>query len=346
MSELGQRLREARLQKGLSLDDVQDMTKIRKRYLEAIEAGDYKVLPGTFYVRAFIKTYAETVGLNADELLEGHKKDVPAQEQEVVMEPVAQKRTARAPGERNVKWMSSVLIWMFPVLILGLLYVYIVMKQGSPPPAMNVAKSNNQIQVPANTQGTGSQQSGNQGTTAPTNGGGSGTSTPSQGQTDGMNGGASTGGQAASNNPATEKPEAGAAATAGITVTEDGKAGKTTIFKVSSASAAPVKVEIKSTGVSWLEVYRGQSPGGEKLQYGNTVAGNTLSFDFDERGLYIKSGFSSATAITVGGQPISDGKATTRIRLISGSSDAKGSNTTSADSDATPADSDTDSAGQ
>lgn len=66
MSELGQQLREARLQKGMSLDDVQEMTKIRKRYLEAIEAGDYKVLPGSFYVRAFIKTYAETVGLNPD----------------------------------------------------------------------------------------------------------------------------------------------------------------------------------------------------------------------------------------------------------------------------------------
>lgn len=74
MSELGQQLREARLQKGMSLDDVQEMTKIRKRYLEAIEAGDYKVLPGSFYVRAFIKTYAETVGLNPDEPAGGTQK--------------------------------------------------------------------------------------------------------------------------------------------------------------------------------------------------------------------------------------------------------------------------------
>lgn len=45
MSELGQQLREARLQKGMSLDDVQEMTKIRKRYLEAIEAGTIKCCP-------------------------------------------------------------------------------------------------------------------------------------------------------------------------------------------------------------------------------------------------------------------------------------------------------------
>lgn len=67
MSELGRHLKEARLQKGMSLDDVQEVTKIRKKYLEAIEAGDYKVLPGSFYVRAFIKTYAEAVGVNPDE---------------------------------------------------------------------------------------------------------------------------------------------------------------------------------------------------------------------------------------------------------------------------------------
>ncbi len=40
------------------------------------------MLPGSFYVRAFIKTCAETLGLNPDELLEGHKKDVPAEEPE------------------------------------------------------------------------------------------------------------------------------------------------------------------------------------------------------------------------------------------------------------------------
>lgn len=72
MSELGQQLKEARLQRGMSLDDVQEVTKIRKKYLEAIEAGDYKVLPGNFYVRAFIKTYAEAVGMNPDDLLDEH----------------------------------------------------------------------------------------------------------------------------------------------------------------------------------------------------------------------------------------------------------------------------------
>ncbi|MFL6517543.1 MAG: helix-turn-helix domain-containing protein, partial [Bacillus sp. (in: firmicutes)] len=55
MTELGNRLKEARLAKGLSLDDLQSMTKIQKRYLIGIEEGNYASMPGNFYVRAFIK---------------------------------------------------------------------------------------------------------------------------------------------------------------------------------------------------------------------------------------------------------------------------------------------------
>ncbi|GJM80845.1 hypothetical protein HMSSN139_33410 [Paenibacillus sp. HMSSN-139] len=124
VSDLGQQLREARLARGLSLDDVQEMTKIRKRYLEAIEMGDYKVLPGSFYVRAFIKTYAEAVGLDADELLAEHRQNVPSSAPEPTMEPVIQKRRSRQHNERNSKWLSTTLMWSFAVLILIVIYMY------------------------------------------------------------------------------------------------------------------------------------------------------------------------------------------------------------------------------
>ncbi|WP_241781708.1 helix-turn-helix domain-containing protein [Paenibacillus sp. DMB5] len=123
MSELGRHLKEARLQKGMSLDDVQEVTKIRKKYLEAIEAGDYKVLPGSFYVRAFIKTYAEAVGVNPDELMEEHG-NVPAAPVDTTMETVIQKRSRRTETERNAKWLPTVLMWTFPVLIIAVIYWY------------------------------------------------------------------------------------------------------------------------------------------------------------------------------------------------------------------------------
>jgi len=70
--ELGNELRQARERKGLTLDQVQNDTKIRNRYLEAIEAGDLDVLPGMVYARGFIKSYAEYLTLDGQELLERH----------------------------------------------------------------------------------------------------------------------------------------------------------------------------------------------------------------------------------------------------------------------------------
>ncbi|MNW23545.1 cytoskeletal protein RodZ [compost metagenome] len=324
MSELGQQLREARLQKGLSLDDVQEMTKIRKRYLEAIEAGDYKVLPGTFYVRAFIKTYAETVGLNPDELIEGHKKDVPVSEPETVMEPVMQKRSNRSNGsERSIKRLSSILLWLFPILIVVLIYGYV-----------NSLGKNNAEEPPATEQNPPPTEQ-TPSTSTPEQIGGS--SEPGQGTTSGDTNepGAGTGGGAEDEPTTPADNEPGTSTPTGVTVTEDGKAGSTTIFKVSGAAGAPVKVEINATGHSWLEVYKGENSRGEKLEYGNTASGDSFSWDLSAEGMYIKSGYSAATAITVAGQPITDGKATTRIRLVldDSASNPTSNSTTDANSD-------------
>ena len=72
MQELGMELKSIRESKGLSLEQVQQETKIRSRYLEAIEAGDLSVLPGMVYARGFIKSYAEYLGVDGQELLERH----------------------------------------------------------------------------------------------------------------------------------------------------------------------------------------------------------------------------------------------------------------------------------
>ena len=48
LTELGARLKEARLAKGYSLEDLQEITKIQKRYLIGIEEGNYSIMPGSF----------------------------------------------------------------------------------------------------------------------------------------------------------------------------------------------------------------------------------------------------------------------------------------------------------
>ena len=69
MSGIGEKLRKAREAKGLSISDIEKTTKIQSRYLEAIENNEFDKLPGDFYVLAFIRQYAQIVGLDGKELL-------------------------------------------------------------------------------------------------------------------------------------------------------------------------------------------------------------------------------------------------------------------------------------
>ena len=66
---IGDKLRQARLNKNISLDELQQKTKIQKRYLEAIEKGAFDLLPGDYYVRTFLRQYAEVVGEDGEHLV-------------------------------------------------------------------------------------------------------------------------------------------------------------------------------------------------------------------------------------------------------------------------------------
>jgi cytoskeleton protein RodZ len=81
---VGNKLQEARTRKKLSLQQVEEATKIRGRYLGAIENGEWDELPGDTYARAFIRTYGRYLGLDGDRLAEEHRRS----------------RGAARPGER------------------------------------------------------------------------------------------------------------------------------------------------------------------------------------------------------------------------------------------------------
>lgn len=309
VSDLGQKLKEARLAKGLSLNDIQELTKIRKRYLEAIEAGDYKVLPGSFYVRAFIKTYAETVGIDPDELLAEHSEHVPAAVQsEQTMEPVIQKRRSRSEVTQNAKWLSTALMWSFAVLILVVIYWYI----------SNYGKTDEVKNTPDNEKITHSQdatKSSNQGDTqTPT--------TPSNNETKEPtnNTGEPPAGQPNSepNNSETNqsKPEdTPSNEPAGdIAVVEDGKDGSAIKYKVQNSGGKPVEVVITATGKSWMEVRKGNRKG-EKLYYSTIDSGSELKFEVGTEGLFIKSGAAKNTSINVAGTVVEDNRNTARFQL-------------------------------
>lgn len=69
MASLGQYLRQARERRGVSLDDIARVTRIRRPHLEALEADRYGDLPAAPFVRGFLAAYAKQVGLPADDVL-------------------------------------------------------------------------------------------------------------------------------------------------------------------------------------------------------------------------------------------------------------------------------------
>src|ERR671932_171860 len=70
MQAIGERLREARMRQGLDLGEGGVATKIRAKYLRALENDEFAMLPGSTYVKSFLRTYAEYLGLDAQLLVE------------------------------------------------------------------------------------------------------------------------------------------------------------------------------------------------------------------------------------------------------------------------------------
>ena len=75
MTQLGERLRIAREEQGISISQAAVETRILQRYLIALEDGDYQHLPGDVYARGFIRNYAAYLGLSAEELIEMYRRE-------------------------------------------------------------------------------------------------------------------------------------------------------------------------------------------------------------------------------------------------------------------------------
>jgi len=67
---LGEILKNVRKKKNLTLEQVEEETKVRVRYLEALEEGRYEILPSSVYAIGFLVKYAEFLGINKDNLIE------------------------------------------------------------------------------------------------------------------------------------------------------------------------------------------------------------------------------------------------------------------------------------
>ncbi|HZL64109.1 MAG TPA: RodZ domain-containing protein [Thermoleophilia bacterium] len=69
MFEIGNTLREARVRRNLTLQQVEEDTKIRVKYVQAMENEDFDIMPGATYVKGFLRTYSTYLGLDPDVIL-------------------------------------------------------------------------------------------------------------------------------------------------------------------------------------------------------------------------------------------------------------------------------------
>src|SRR5204862_7034867 len=73
MPEIGETLREARMRRRIDVAEAEAATKIRAKYLRALENEEWELLPGPTFVKSFLRTYADALGLDSRLVLEEYK---------------------------------------------------------------------------------------------------------------------------------------------------------------------------------------------------------------------------------------------------------------------------------
>ncbi|HYY76988.1 MAG TPA: RodZ domain-containing protein [Gaiellaceae bacterium] len=101
MFEIGNSLREARLRQGLELPRIETETKIRGKYLRALEEERFDVLPGDTYVKGFLRTYAEYLGLDGQLYLDEYNSRFTTAEEPLAPQSSASSRPTRRRMESN-----------------------------------------------------------------------------------------------------------------------------------------------------------------------------------------------------------------------------------------------------
>jgi hypothetical protein len=127
MFEIGTSLREARLRQGLDFPELEQATKIRGKYLRALEDENFSQLPAQTYVKGFLRTYAEYLGLDGQLYVDEFNSRYVSGEDEP---PIRARRQVRSRQRRRVQ--SNVLIAALVGIALVTALVIAAWKSGSP----------------------------------------------------------------------------------------------------------------------------------------------------------------------------------------------------------------------
>jgi cytoskeletal protein RodZ len=117
MPDIGTTLREARMRARIDISEIEAETKIRAKYLRALENEEWDLLPGPTYVKSFLRTYADALGLDGKLLIEEYKLRH-ERLSDVELQPIAPPRQ----GERRRRPRAAISRgWLVGVVVLALL---------------------------------------------------------------------------------------------------------------------------------------------------------------------------------------------------------------------------------
>jgi hypothetical protein len=133
--EIGNSLREARERQGLGYPEIESATKIRAKYIRALEEEDFTAIPGDAYIRGFLRTYADYLGLDPDVYVDEYASRFLTSWRDEV--PPRPPRSRIRPRERSLERRSVVLVLAGIALVTVLVFVAWRFggSDGSTPPA-------------------------------------------------------------------------------------------------------------------------------------------------------------------------------------------------------------------
>lgn len=115
---LGEKLRQAREERGISIAEVAEQTRISPHYLEFIENDDYRTLPGGIFNKGFVKSYAKYVGIDENEALQDYSKLISSQDSEISEEPKTYRPEVLTDDRSSSSLLPTLII---AAIILGLM---------------------------------------------------------------------------------------------------------------------------------------------------------------------------------------------------------------------------------
>ena len=121
MFDIGSSLRDARLRQELDFPELEERTKIRPKYLRALEDEQFDILPAPTYVKGFLRSYAEALGLDGQPFVDEYNSRFAVGEDEVVVHvrrmPVQQRRD-RTVRESRIAMVALVAITIVTALVI------------------------------------------------------------------------------------------------------------------------------------------------------------------------------------------------------------------------------------